>query len=261
MLIRLFWQNGTGGLLNRRDFCEIVAPNVQVYLDDMHHIEKNVLHLASGDKIESDVLLCGTGWNTAFFEFLEPKERVRLGLPHPLEDDSQAMNEFWKSLEEKEDREILQKFPMLATPPEHLRKSSKATPYRLYDGIGPIQDDSIAFIGYLATANYFIGVECQAIWATAFLDKKLSLPSVEEQQVQVARQNVFCRRRYLSGGERGNFFPFESHFYEDRLLEEVGLISHLKGWVPHYFPPVSARDMSGLKDEYIRKHRDGIMQH
>lgn len=85
---------------------------------------------------------------------------LRLGLPHPLEDDSQAIKGFWKTRGDGARGDFQKIFPMLATPPERLRKSSNATPYRLHNGIGPIQDDSIAFIGYVATANYFVGVEC-----------------------------------------------------------------------------------------------------
>lgn len=253
---RLFWQNGTGGLLHKQDFWDVVGQRVHIYLDDISEVDRKLVRLKSGSEIATDVLLCGTGWNKTCFEFFDPKEAVRLGLPHRFEDETNEESTEWAQREGKADAEILAKFPMLADPPEHFHKSPTTTPYRLYNGIAPVSDNTIAFVGFTSVANYFRGVECQAIWATAFLDKKLKLPASEIQKEEIARTTVCCRRRYLSNGELGNFFPFESNFYLDRLLQEVGLKSHLKGWFSHYFAPSKAQDLSGLKDEYIAKYGD-----
>ena len=146
---------------------------------------------------------------------------------------------------------------MLANPPEHLHKPILTTPYRLYNSIGPLNDDSIAFIGYAIIGNYFKGVECQAVWATAFLDKQLKLPPLEDRQTEIARMIAFNKRIYLSSGQRGNFLAFESNCYTDKLLREVGLSSHLKGWFTNFFVPGTAKDMAGLKDEYLAKYGGG----
>jgi dimethylaniline monooxygenase (N-oxide forming) len=83
---------------------------------------------------------------------------------------------------------VVEQFPLLADPPDHPRKPVLTTPHRLYNGVAPLDDDgSIAFIGYINCANYFRGVECQAIWATAYLDKMLTLPCIEDQQEEIAR--------------------------------------------------------------------------
>lgn len=258
---RLFWQNGTAGLLNRADFWETVAPNVHIYLDDILELDKKLIRLKKGDEIASDVLLCGTGWDAASFDFFEPDHLVQLGLPHRLKDEPSEEAELWARLERRADPEVLKQFPMLASPPEHLHRPSPTTPYRLYNGIGPLNDDSIAFIGYSVVTNYFQGVECQAIRATAFLDKKITLPSLEDKQAEIAKMIAYNKRRYLSSGERGNFVTFESNFYLDKLLREVGLSSHLKGWFNNYFVPRTARDLAGLKDEYLAKYGGGSVKH
>lgn len=159
----LFWQNGTAGLLNRVDFWETVAPNVHIYLDDILEVDRKLIRLKKGDEIASDVLLCGTGWDAASFDFFEPDHLVRLGLPHLHKDEPSKESELWARLEEQADAEVLRQFPMLANPPEHLHRPSPTTLYRLYNGIGPLNDDSIVFIGYSLVTNYFQGVECQAI--------------------------------------------------------------------------------------------------
>ena len=258
---RLFWQNGTGGLLNRVDFWETVAPNVNVYLDDILEVDKKIIRLKKGDEITTDVLLCGTGWDPASFDSFEPDDLIQLGLPHRNKDPSSKESDFWARLEKQADQDIIKQFPILANPPEHLHKTVPTTPYRLYNGIGPLNDDSIAFIGYAIVANYFKGVECQAIWATAFLDRKLILPSLEDRQTEIARLVAWNKRRYLSSGQRGNFLAFESNPYTDKLLQEVGLSSHLKGWFRNYFVPGTAKDMAGLKDEYLAQYGGGNVRH
>lgn len=254
---RLFWQNGTSGLLNRVDFWETVAPNVHIYLDDILEVDKKLIRLKKGHEIATDVLLCGTGCDAASFDFFEPDHLVQLGLPHLQKDEPSEESNRWARLEQQADQEILKQFPILANPPKHLHKSSPTTSYRLYNGIGPLNDDSIVFIGYSLVTNYFQWAECQAIWATAFLDQRLNLPSLEEKQCEIAKVIAYNKRRYLSNGERGNFLMFESNFYLDKLLLEAGLSSHLKGWFKNYFVPRTAQDLVGLKDEYLAKYGGG----
>ena len=252
---RFFWQNGAGGLLNHSDFWETIAPNVHVYLSDIGEVKEKCIRLTTGEDVEADILVCGTGWHPAAFDFFEPEERRRLGLPHPLTDDVPEEADLWKHLHQQADAEITKDFPMMTKPPDHFHKRASLTPYRLYNGILPLRDDSIAFVGYTIYANYFRGTECQAIYVTAIFDKNIKLPPLETRQAQVAKAIAFCQRRYLSAGNLGNFIPFESNWYTDKLLQDVGLNSHLKGWWwSKWFVPGVARDLAGSKDEYIAKY-------
>jgi dimethylaniline monooxygenase (N-oxide forming) len=253
-ICRLFWQNGTGGLLNRADFWETIAPNVRIYHDDVLELDKRLVRLKGGDEVPTDILLCGTGWHGSSFGFFDPELVVKLGLPHPFSDEPAEDADAWTQLEKQADQRVLEQFPQLAHPPDHPHKPVKTTPYRLYNGIAPLGDDSIAFVGYAICSNYFKGVECQAIWATAYLDKQLTLPCKDDQRAEIARLTAWCRRRYLSNGERGNFLPFESIGYMDKLLREIGLSSHRKGWFRDYFVPGTSQDFVGLKDEYAVKY-------
>ena len=209
--------------------------------------------MEGGDEISTDVLLCGTGWH-ASFPFLESKELVRLGLPHIPSDEPVEQSALWERLYKQADAEVVRSLPILANHPEHPHKPLQYTPFRLYSGIAPLHDSSIAFVGYMDFTDYFKGVECQAIWATAFLDGKIAIPPLEAAQAEIARFIAWSKRRYLSNGERGTFIPFESNFYLDRLLQQVGLVSHIKGWFAKWFVPGTTRDLAGLKDEYIAKY-------
>jgi len=179
-------------------------------------------------EIPTDVLLCGTGWSSSL-DIFDPKLLYSLGLPSPLETAPAEDTSKWSDLEKTADEEILKRFPQLRNPPDHYHRPAETTPYRLYNGIAPLRDDSIVFIGHVVVSNYFRVAECQAIWATAYLDKQLELPPLADREAAVARFRAWCRRRYLSNGEVANYMAFDFLSYTDQLLREVGLSSHRKG--------------------------------
>ena len=213
--------------------------------------------MESGEEIKADAILCGTGW-TPSLRFFDKDLLIKLDLPHPIEDEPAEYADHWAELEKEADRKVLYKFPVLANPPAYYKKPVRTTPYRLYNGIAPLRDDSIAFIGHVLVGNYFSVAECQAIWATAHLDGKLPLPSLEQREAEIALFTAWCRRRYLNNGEKGNWMTFEFIVYSDKLLHEVGLSSHRKGWFKHFFSPCMSRDLHGLRDEYMAKYGNKV---
>ncbi|KAL9026225.1 MAG: hypothetical protein Q9196_005077 [Gyalolechia fulgens] len=168
-IIRKTGGAGPGFLLSPqgKDFWDVIGQNVHIYLDDITKVDKKLIHLSGAAKIPTDVILCGTGWSKTSFDFFDAEETVRLGLPHKLEEEQSEDLAEWARYEKEADSKILADFPMLAEAPKHFHKSPETTPYRLYNGIAPLSDASIAFVGFTSVANYFRGVECQAIWATA----------------------------------------------------------------------------------------------
>lgn len=254
----IFWQNQTGGLLNRPDFWETIAENAQIYEGEILELDKKAIRLHSREEIPTDALLCGTGWSPSL-DFFDEDLLAELDLPHnPTSLSAKKPDaETWTQLEGEADRTVLAHFPQLAHPPPHYKKPVERTPYRLYNGMAPLNSDSIVFVGHVLVGSYFRAAECQAVWATAYLDKQLSLPLRESRQANIALVTAWCRRRYLSNGEKGNWMVFELIKYTDRLLEEVGLSSHRKGWFADLFVPCVASDLSGLKDEYVQRYYSG----
>ena len=247
---RIFWQNGTGGLLNRPDFWDTIAQNVEIYEDDILELDSGLVRLKSGEAISTDVLLCGTGF-TPSVSFFDQGLLRELGLPYLFEGEQGEDAKMWSRLEKEADQRVLDRFPELANPPAYYEKPTKTAPYRLYNGIAPLHDNSIVFIGHVLVSEYFRAAECQAIWATAYLDQRLVLPSIEDRQAEIAFVTSWCRRRYLSNGERGNWMVFDLIGYTDRLLQQVGLSSHRKGWFRDLFSPAMALDLRGLRNEYV----------
>ena len=216
------------------------------------------MQLKSGEEIPSDALLCGTGW-TPSLEFFDQDLLIKLDLPHQLKDDPVEYAERWRELEKKADQKVLKQFPLLANPPEHYHKPMQTTPYRLYNGIAPVRDDSIVFLNHVVVGNKFRAAEVQAIWATAYLDKSFTLPTLQEREADIALATAWSRRRYLSNGEWGNCMTFESVGYTDKLLQELGFASHRKGWFSDFFTPNTAHDLRGIRGEYIAKYgRDAV---
>lgn len=257
---RIFWQNCTGGLLNHADFFETIAGNVRIHVGDIDSLDKNTLRLKNGDEILTDALLCGTGWLLSL-QFFSEAQRLELGLPHLTSQESPNERMRWTQLEAASDVEVLATFPQLGKPPPHYSKPMIQTPYRLYRHIAPLsessgapEDRSIVFIGQVGVGNYFPLVECQSMWATAYLDRKISLPKAKLQEEDVALFIAWCRRRYLSSGGEGNNMTFELVGYCDTLLGDLGLSSNRKGWFNDIFAPIWARDFAGLAAEFKEKY-------
>ncbi|KAL8947214.1 MAG: hypothetical protein Q9222_006480 [Ikaeria aurantiellina] len=249
----IFWQNQAAGLINRPDFWDTIAGKVNVYRQDIDMLDQGTIRLQNGEIIHADAILCGTGWVPSL-SFFDKDLAAEMGIPQPVNTYPQEKAEKWNRLEKAADQEVLDRFPLLADPPEHYHTLVTHTPYRLYSGIAPLEDNSIAFVGHVLIANYFRVSECQAIWATAFLDGKIKLPSLEERQKDVAIFLAWCRRRYLSNGDRGHWMSAEQTGYTDRLFHQVGLSSHRRFWLWDSFAPSSNKDLFRVRAEYIKKH-------
>jgi hypothetical protein len=220
-------------------------------------LKEHLVCLKSGEELPTDALLLGTGFVPSL-NFFDHSLLKQLDLPYTPGDEPTASAHKWALLEKAADQQVIEKYPLLANPPADIfRKPTPTTPYRLYKGMAPISDASdrsIAILGHLLVPNYFRVGEIQAIWATAYLDGQLKLPPVEEMEKEVALFTAWCRRRYLSNGEKGNHVLFEVAFYNDRLLEQVGLKSHRRGWFWDYFGPGTMVDLRGLGKEYLERY-------
>ena len=65
--------------------------------------------------------------------------------------------------------------------------------------------------------------EMQAMWAVAYFDGNLQLPTLEEMEKDVATNIAYIKRRYLSNGQAGNYMVFDMIPYADRLMREMGV--------------------------------------
>lgn len=199
-------------------------------------------------------MLCGTGFKPALNIF-KPEQLVRLDLPHKQSDEPKESTAKWEKLMQEADQKVKKKFVILANPPPHSHKYIETTPYRLYNCMAPLNDDSILFMNHITAGNKIFAAEAQAIWAVAYFDKNIVLPSLQEREKSVADWVAWCRRRYLSNGELGTFAGLDSLPYVDKLLGEMGLDAHRKGWWRDVFEPFRPKDLGPAWKQYLERSK------
>lgn len=112
----------------------------------------------------------------------------------------------------------------------------------------------IVFLGHIVIGNNFRAAECQDLWAVAYLDGQLSLPSKEDMEKEVATSIARCRRRCRSKGELGHWLYFDLVPY-DALLQQLGLESRRKkGRAKDFFTPCVAEDLNDVSSELKQKY-------
>ncbi|KAH6716659.1 flavin-binding monooxygenase-like protein-like protein [Leptodontidium sp. MPI-SDFR-AT-0119] len=245
-----FWQNGTGGAVHHDDFWSLVADNVYVYRVDVKTLGRNTITLEDGTTFPCDAILCGTGFQPAL-QIFNPDLLVHLDLPHKKEDEPPEMTEKWNRLLSEADEKVTKKFLILAKPPPHFHKRLSITPYRLYNCMAPLSDDSILIMNHITAGNKIFAAEAQAMWAVAYFDKKITLPSVEERENEIGSWVAWCRRRYLSNGELGTFAGLDSIPYVDKLLRDIGLDAHRQSWWRDFFLPFGPKELGKAWEQYL----------
>ncbi|KAL9620399.1 MAG: hypothetical protein Q9160_005099 [Pyrenula sp. 1 TL-2023] len=249
----IIWQNGTAGGCHFADFWPLVAEKVYVHRGNVRLLKRNELYLSdeNGTHFPCDAVLCGTGWKSGL-DMFEDSTLVQLGLPYSKDIESEEETAKWEKLVGWADEQVLRRFVMLRNPPKHYHKYEKRTPYRLYQTMAPLHDDSILFMNHVVAGAKLFAAEAQAIWAVAYWDKAFKLPSVTEREKDIAHMIAWNKRRYLSNGELGHFAAFDSVPYVDKLLDEIGVTSHRKkGWLGNMFAPIMPADLGRVWHEYL----------
>jgi hypothetical protein len=234
----------------------MVAENVWVYRADLKMLNDKELYLEDedGTHFPCDAVLCGTGWKRQVDLFRPEEKALDLGLPYPKEIEPREIEGYWEKLVMEADERILKKFVILRQPPTHPQKRQSNTPYRLYRGMAPLNDNSILFLNHVSVANKLFAAEAQAMWAAAYFGENIKSPSYAERSKEIATCIAWCRRRYLSNGQLGNCFFFDGVPYVDTLLKDMGLTAHKKkGWLKNFFAPFRPADLGRAWEEYLQK--------
>jgi len=123
----IFWQNGTGGLLNQVDFFENIAKHISVYCGDIDCLEKGLVRLKNGETIASDAIISGPGWVPSL-QFFSEEQCRELGLPHLRLEEISKEYTYWAQLESEAGKKVLSTFLQLADPPPHYQRPDISTP-------------------------------------------------------------------------------------------------------------------------------------
>ncbi|PBP19947.1 flavin-binding monooxygenase-like protein [Diplocarpon rosae] len=272
-----FWTGNGLGILNYpTPFFDLVeSGQAKVHIADIDRLEEGRVVLSNGESIETDAMLCATGWkHSSPIEFLPSSLEAELGLP-TLRDSNipriQAESDF---LTAKADDEILSMYPRLKTQPkgnpklkplpstgDHAVRNEDLTAIDLYRFMVPaspkvFDQRDIAFVGHLLTVSTAIIAQIQGLWVTAYFDGKI-MPSGDgtDLQYQARLHNRFGKWRYPHGwGGQIPDFVFDSVPYVDLLLKDLGLQNRRKGgWFEEITRPYSPEDYMGIVGEWIAK--------
>lgn len=274
--IPAFWIGSGLSIFNyETNFFDLVkSGKVHVHISNIEKLSKGQVHLSSGAVLDSDALLCSTGWkHSAPMKFQPAGLEAQLGLPH-LSDGTQTND----SLKEKADTEILSKFPRLKDQPEKnknlqpLTNNKAAIPNQdslssldLYRFMVPTKEEflethDIAFAGSLMTITTAIIAQTQALWMTAYFDGKLACTeNVNEQasalQYSATLHNRFGKWRYPGGwGGKIPDFVFDALPYVDMLLTDLGINSRRKASrFKEITEPYGPEDYVGVVGEWVQK--------
>jgi hypothetical protein len=282
-----FWTASGLSILNyETDFFELVkSDKVRIHIADITKLSPGKVHLSDGNSLETDALLCSTGWkHTAPMKFSPPGLEAKLGLM------SQRSSSEEEALIARADAEILEKYPRLANrPPKNkkfealtdtnarIQNEEKLSSMGLYRFMVPpeprmLATHDIAFAGYVMTISTSILAQIQALWITAYFDGNVlpfdsTVTSSAEVDQQIAAiqhsatlHNRFGKWRY-PGGKEGKIpdFVFDAVPYVDMLLKDLGVNSRRKGsFLKEISEPYGAEDYKGIVQEWIDKGENDL---
>ncbi|KAH7317910.1 hypothetical protein BKA65DRAFT_609527 [Rhexocercosporidium sp. MPI-PUGE-AT-0058] len=284
-----FWTGNGLSIMNYpTDFLELVrSGKVKVHVADIVRLEEGKVVLSSGDVIETDAMLCATGWTHASpVKFIPSTLEAEIGLPVLPSSQLPRMKAESDFLTTRADEEILSKFPRLKNQPpgnmkfkpipsaEKLIRNEKLSPIDLYRFMVPATEEmvarrDIAFAGHFLTLTTTIAAQIQGLWIAAYFDGKIdpfasSSPSstsntkfdIADLAYQTRLHNRFGKWRYPHGwaGQIPDFV-FDGLPYVDLLLGDLGLVCRRKGggW-REMTEPYGPEDYVGVVDEWIEKN-------
>jgi hypothetical protein len=263
----LYW-SGTGlSILNfEKDFLGLVRDGrIRVHIADITHLEENKVHLSDGSSLETEILVCATGWKYAPpFKFLPEKIQDRTGMFRP-EDDPQTIA--------RADKEIMERFPVLLDQPtcagcDVIDEGGRAgqMSYALYRGVVPpafVQSRNLAYAGVVMSTSTTLIAQVQALWIVAFLSGELDIDSNSQSKTdgddimyEAVLQSRFYRWRAPNGnGTKVPDMVFEVVPYIDNLLKDLKLNWCRKGGWREWFVPYGLADYVGLVGEWASRRK------
>lgn len=202
----LLWSPATLGVMTHpalwKDIHE--GSRVQVRRNAIQTLEADGVGLDDGTHVDADMVIFSTGWKPLAADFLfSDQDRLAAGLPSPASYEPKARQK-WQVLRRHGDSQVRQRLPLLAQSPQWESDRPRVEDdFHLYKSVVPASaedhDRSLAYVGFLRTTGAPIVYEAQALWAVAYLQGKLEVPSREERERETGALNAWVRRRYLCG--------------------------------------------------------------
>jgi hypothetical protein len=268
--------SGLGIFNYEGDFLDMVRKGrINVHVADIERLSEGQVHLSDGKILESDGMVCCTGWDPKpNIKFLPDGIETQLGLPTTAGIDSLSEETLRNA-----DAHILDQLPRLKNQPklinpkhnchQDVESDVQSRPLRLYRFMVPCSprlaaSRSIVFVGMTLTVSTMMVTHAQALWAAAYLSGTLDLPSQTDMQWATALHTQFCKLRYGLGanGKRVPDFVFDAVPYIDILLNDLGLSGKRKpNILKEWLEPYEVGDYKGIVEEYLDKKTKSDKKH
>jgi len=264
-----FWTGSGLGILNfDGDFLGLVREGkVKVHIADVVALGEKTVSLSDGTTLETDALVCATGWKARPpMTFLPKGIDETVGLPYNPPATPLSLHELAEA-----DEEILSRFPRLRyqppTPIPGGDTTADATwlPFTLYRFMAPCstaQIPTLAFAGMITTISTSLCASLQALWITAYLSRTLTrVPISPVLKVKSAvLHSRFGRWRYPCGyGGRFPDFVFDAVPYLDMLCKDLDLQHRRKGnLLREVLEAYGPEDYAGIVEEWMDKNGNQV---
>jgi hypothetical protein len=252
-----FWTGSGIGIHNfDSNLYDLVrAGKIRVHVADVTELEENAVKLSNGKRIETDAVVCATGWKKESSLKFDGLDAKALGIP--------ATPEQEEKLRQEANKQILSDYPILNNQPVLRYEQPKENPLRNYRFIvpaGQVFKRNLAFAGMVSTVSTANFANAQALWINAYFDDKLKRNPKNQDQVNkdVMLHTQFGKWRWPCGyGASLPDFAFDALPYIDLLLNDLGLKAHRKtSSMAELVEPYKPRDYKGLTEEWLELYGD-----
>ncbi|KAI0468798.1 FAD/NAD(P)-binding domain-containing protein [Xylaria cf. heliscus] len=253
-----FWVRAGLGTASAPDFWDTLhGGDLTVHRSEIESLSHtDVVNLKNGISLQSDMVIACTGFDKPHSPF-GPDLRHTLGLSY---DDSDSSR--WALLDEAAEKKVDALLPVLKQNPlAHLKPTAPKVrshgPTRHYRAILPLKlaaknDRSICFLGQIHSIFTPTTNELGALWAAAYLQGKLELPSLDDMEMEVATFHAWERKRYLEMGLKNSYCILDFLSYIDTLARDLGIKSSRKSNpFSEMFVRYKPSDYRGLIDEFL----------
>lgn len=232
---------------------------IQVHRATIISMLQSEITLSNGEVFPSDAAIFTTRYQSQPTLFT-PADGLALGVNFSLTEETLENANYLADMGSKAEKDVLKKHPILRSPPPYHKKEVTHMPYRLYRNIVPSslaaqKDRSLVFLGCLADVQTTLYTEVAALWAVAWLDGLLDLPtSKEAMDHNIAMMSAWSRHRYLSRDRVRQIAS--SEIYTNLLMRDMSLdVCRSGNFFKERFAQSRPQRYKGIVQEFLAKKR------
>lgn len=249
-----FWIGSGLSILNYDSplFDLVKEGKIRVHIDDIDRLEPRRAILTSGKQLETDAIICSTGWKKESTIKFAGLGEEQLGL--------RLSDEERRALSQATDAKVLSLYPGLKNQPELNVKAKETDPLRYYRFMVPstmVESRDLAFAGMISTVSTATCATIQGHWIAAFMSGKLDRVPLSDREItdEVMLHTQWGKWRYPCGyGADLPDLVFEGLPYVNMLMKDLGLKTHRKSnRFQELTSPYLPADFGGLVEEWMSK--------